>query len=58
MCGRNGQPLGKSDILMMRQSEYADNHSFTYESVDWMNLAYDRDQWQELVNTVMKLRVS
>jgi hypothetical protein len=23
----------------------------------WINLAYDRDQWKALVNTVMNLRV-
>jgi hypothetical protein len=28
-----------------------------WESVDWMHLAQDRDQWQNLVNTVMNLRV-
>jgi hypothetical protein len=25
---------------------------------DWIHLAQDRDQWQALVNTVMKLQVS
>jgi len=25
--------------------------------VDWLRLAQDRDQWQSLVKTVMKLRV-
>jgi hypothetical protein len=29
-----------------------------WEVVDWMRLAQDRDQWQALVNTVMKLRVT
>jgi hypothetical protein len=28
-----------------------------WESVDWMNLAEDRDQWRGLVNRVMNLRV-
>jgi hypothetical protein len=27
------------------------------EGVDWMQLAYDRDQWQALMNTIMNLRV-
>jgi hypothetical protein len=25
--------------------------------MDWINLAWDRDQWMALVNTVMNLRV-
>jgi len=28
-----------------------------WEDVDWMRLAQDRDHWQAVVNTVMKLRV-
>jgi hypothetical protein len=24
--------------------------------VDWINLAEDRDQWQALVNTIIKIR--
>jgi hypothetical protein len=27
------------------------------EGLDWINLAQDRDQWRDLVNTVMNLRV-
>jgi hypothetical protein len=27
------------------------------EAVDWIHLAYDREQWLALVNTVMKLRI-
>jgi hypothetical protein len=28
-----------------------------WESVDWIQLAQDRDRWRVLVNTVMNLRV-
>jgi len=28
-----------------------------WEDVDWMHLAWDRDQWQTLVNMVMNLQV-
>jgi hypothetical protein len=29
----------------------------SWEGVDWIHLAQDRDQWQALVNTVMNLQV-
>jgi hypothetical protein len=29
-----------------------------WEGVEWINLAEDRDQWLNLVNMVMPLRVS
>jgi hypothetical protein len=28
-----------------------------WEVVDWIHLAQERDQWQDLVITVMKLRI-
>jgi hypothetical protein len=28
-----------------------------WDSVDWIDLAQDREQWRALVNTVMNLRV-
>jgi hypothetical protein len=28
-----------------------------WDGVDWINLAYDRDHWRVLVNTLIKLRV-
>jgi hypothetical protein len=27
------------------------------ESIDWIHLAKDRDQWRDLVNTVMNFRI-
>jgi hypothetical protein len=29
-----------------------------FGDADWIHLAYDRDRWRALVNTVMNLRVS
>jgi hypothetical protein len=34
-----------------------DVRGIRWESVDWMHLAQDRDQWRALVNTVMNLQV-
>jgi hypothetical protein len=28
-----------------------------WDDMDWINLAQDRDQWRDIMNTVMKLRV-
>jgi hypothetical protein len=28
-----------------------------WEGMDWIDVAQNRDQWRDLVNTVMKLRV-
>jgi hypothetical protein len=28
-----------------------------WEDLDWIHLAQDRDQWRDVVNTVMNLRV-
>jgi hypothetical protein len=28
-----------------------------WKGVDWINLAQDKDQWRDLVNTVMKFPV-
>jgi len=34
-----------------------DPRKIGWESVDWMHLARDRDNWKPPVNMVMKLRV-
>jgi hypothetical protein len=28
-----------------------------YDDVDWIDVAHDRDQWRDVVNTVINLRV-
>jgi hypothetical protein len=33
-----------------------DRREIVWEVVDWIQLAQDRDQWRDLVNTVMNLR--
>jgi len=34
-----------------------DLQEFGYGSIDWIDLAQDRDRWRALVNAVMILRV-
>jgi hypothetical protein len=34
-----------------------DLREIRWESMDWINLVQDRDQWRALVNAVMNLRV-
>jgi len=34
-----------------------DLREIEWEGVDWMHLAQDSDQWRDLVNTIMNLRV-
>jgi hypothetical protein len=34
-----------------------DLRKIRWVSIDWIDLAQDRDQWRALVNTVMHLRV-
>jgi hypothetical protein len=35
-----------------------DFREIEWDSVDWIDLAQDKDQWKTLVETVMNLRVS
>jgi len=55
-----GKPEGKRPLVRPRR-RWEDNIKMDLREVgrggDWMELAQDRDRWQALVNTVMKLRV-
>jgi hypothetical protein len=56
-----GRPEGKRP-LGSRRRKWVDNiemglRKIGLESVDWINLAQERDQWRATVNTVMNLRV-
>jgi hypothetical protein len=47
-----GRPRGRwEDNIIMDLREVG------WKDVDWIHLAQDRDQWRDLVNTVMNLRV-
>jgi hypothetical protein len=57
-----GKPEGKRPLRKPRR-RWVDNikmdvREIVWSGVDWIDLAQDRDQWRELVNTVMNLRVS
>jgi hypothetical protein len=57
-----GKPEGKRPLGKPRRG-WMDNikidlREIGWDSMDWVDLAQDRDQWRALVNTVMKLRVS
>jgi hypothetical protein len=50
------RPLGRS------RSRWVDNvkidlREIGWDSMDWINLAQDKDKWRALVNMVMNLRV-
>jgi hypothetical protein len=56
-----GKPEGKRPLGRPRR-RWVDNikmdlREIEWDSVDWIELAQDRDQWKALVNTVMNLRV-
>jgi len=56
-----GKPEGKSPLGKPRH-RWEDNIKMDLQEVgcggmDWIELAQDRDRWQELVNAVMNLRV-
>jgi hypothetical protein len=56
-----GKPEGKRPLgrprRMWEDGVRMDLREVGWGSVDWIQLAQDRDQWRALVNTVMNLRV-
>jgi hypothetical protein len=56
-----GKPEGKRQLGIPRR-RWVDNikldlREIGWNSVDWIDMAQDRDQWRALVNTVLNLRV-
>jgi hypothetical protein len=56
-----GKPEGKRPLRRPR-SRWEDNIKMELQEVgcggmDWIDLAWDRDRWQALVNAVMNLQV-
>jgi hypothetical protein len=56
-----GKPEGKRPLGRPRR-KWVDNikmdlREIGWDSMDWIDLAQDRDQWRALVKTVMNLRV-
>jgi hypothetical protein len=56
-----GKPVGKRPLGRPRRrwedGIRMDLREICWGSVDWIQLAQDRDRWRALVNTVMNLRV-
>jgi hypothetical protein len=57
-----GKPEGRRPLGRFRHRYLCnvrmDLREIGFEVVKWINLAQNRDQWQALVNAVMKFRVS
>jgi hypothetical protein len=56
-----GKPQGKRPLGRHRRG-WEDNIKMDLKEIgcddqDWIDMAWDRDQWRSLVNTVMNLRV-
>jgi hypothetical protein len=48
-----GRPRGRWEDNIRK-----DLREIRWESVDWIHMAQDTDQWRAVVNTVMNLRVA
>jgi hypothetical protein len=57
-----GKPEGKRPLKRQRRrwvyNIKMDLIKIGWDSMDWIDLAEDRDQWRALVNTVMNLQVA
>jgi hypothetical protein len=56
-----GKPEGRRPLGRLRRM-WVDNikmdiREVAWDGMDWIDLAYDRDQWRALVNTVINFRV-
>jgi hypothetical protein len=71
-CGTNGEKRNSYRILVAKpggkrplgrpRRRWVDNikmdlREIGLDGVDWIDMAQDRDQWRDLVNTVLNLRV-
>jgi hypothetical protein len=54
---RRKEPLGRPRRRWVDNIKM-DLREIGWDSMDWIDLAQDRDQWRALVNAVMNLRVS
>jgi hypothetical protein len=52
-----GKPEGRRPLGRSRH-RWEDLLEIGWGGVDWIGLAWDRDEWRALVNAVMNLRVS
>jgi hypothetical protein len=59
--GFDGEPEGQKTLRSPRRrwenNIKTDLKVTAWEGVDWINLAHYMNKWQDLVNTVMNLRV-
>jgi hypothetical protein len=55
---QHGESLKTTNInLLCNMSHKMDLQEVGWRSMDWIDLAQDRDRWRAIVNVVMKLRV-